>query len=133
MRFQAIAEINNRTPKKFDPPRDETGKRQKISDFYGQNVFDLTKMSEKLPKDIYTKLLSTIQTGQKLDPQVADVVAKTVKEWAISKGVTHYTHWFQPLTGLTAEKHDAFISPTENQKVLEKFSAGHHRTCFTCA
>lgn len=122
MRFQAIAEINNRTPKKFDPPRDETGKRQKISDFFGQNVFDLPKMAEKLPKDIYTKILSTIETGQKLDPQVADVVAKTVKEWAISKGVTHYTHWFQPLTGLTAEKHDAFITPTGDQKVVEKFS-----------
>lgn len=121
-RYRAIAEINNRTPKRFDPARDESGKRLKISEFYGQNVFDLTKMKEKLPKDIYQKLSSTIQTGQKLDQDVANVVAQTVKEWALSKGVSHYTHWFQPLTGLTAEKHDAFISPDSDQKVLEKFT-----------
>ncbi|MFZ4404267.1 MAG: glutamine synthetase III [Pseudobdellovibrionaceae bacterium] len=121
-RYRAISEINNRTPKRFDPPRDESGKRLKISEFYGQNVFDLNKMKEKLPKDIFQKLQSTIQTGQKLSNDVANVVAQTVKEWSLSKGVTHYTHWFQPLTGLTAEKHDAFISPEGEQKVLEKFS-----------
>lgn len=122
MRFRAVSEISSRTPKRFDPPRDESGKRQKISEFFGQNVFDLSKMAEKLPSDIYRKLLSTINTGQKLDPQIAEAVAKAVKEWALSKGVTHYTHWFQPLTGSTAEKHDAFITPTGDQKVIEKFS-----------
>lgn len=121
-RYLALTEIQNRTPKKFDPPRDETGKRLKISDFYGQNTFDLQKLKEKLPKDIFKKLISTIQTGQKLDVEVANVVAQAVKEWAMAKGVTHYTHWFQPQTGLTAEKHDAFINPEDSGKVLEKFS-----------
>ncbi|MES3038548.1 MAG: glutamine synthetase III, partial [Bdellovibrionota bacterium] len=92
MRFHAISEINNRTPKRFDPPRDEAGKRQKISDFFGQSVFDFTKMEEKLPKAIFNKLIASIQIGKKLESDVADVVAKTVKEWAMSKGVTHYTH-----------------------------------------
>ncbi len=121
MRFHAIGEINNRVPKKFDPPRDEAGKKLKISEFYGHNVFDLAKMQAKLPKEIYAKLLKTIETNHKLDGDVASAVAKVVKEWAISRGVTHYTHWFQPLTGLTAEKHDAFITTDENQRVLEKF------------
>lgn len=123
MRYQAITEITNRTPKRFDPSRDENGKRMKISEYFGQNVFDLKKMQEKLPKDIYRKLVSAIETGQKLDTEVAGAVANSVKEWALAKGVTHYTHWFQPLTGLTAEKHDAFITPEENQKVIEVFSA----------
>ncbi|MFN8943972.1 MAG: glutamine synthetase III, partial [Pseudobdellovibrionaceae bacterium] len=121
-RYQAIAEINNRTPKRFDPPRDEQGKRQKISEFFGQNVFDIPKMKESLPKATFDKLYSAMLTGQKLDNEVANVVAKTVKDWAMSKGVTHYTHWFQPLTGSTAEKHDAFMTPVEDQKVVEKFS-----------
>jgi glutamine synthetase len=123
MRFQAIAEINNRTPRRFDPSRDENGKRMKISEYYGQNVFDLTKMKEKLPKDAYKKLLSSIDTGKKLDAEVATAVAAAVKEWALSRGVTHYTHWFQPLTGLTAEKHDAFINPESDQRVIEVFGS----------
>ncbi len=122
LRMHAIAEVNNRVPKKFDPPRDETGKRMKISEFYGQNTFDIPKMKDKLPKDVYKKLLSTIQTGHKLDIEVANVVAQAVKEWALSKGVTHYTHWFQPQTGLTAEKHDAFVTTEDNGTVMEKFS-----------
>ncbi|MGZ3804766.1 MAG: glutamine synthetase III family protein, partial [Pseudobdellovibrionaceae bacterium] len=121
-RFLAVKEVQNRVPKKFDPPRDETGKRLKISEFYGQNTFDLQKLKEKLPKDVYKKLLSTIQTGSRLEVEVANVVAQAVKEWAMAKGVTHYTHWFQPQTGLTAEKHDAFITTEDNGKVLEKFS-----------
>lgn len=121
-RYIAITEIQNRTPKKFDPPRDENGKRMKISEFFGQNTFDLNKLKEKLPKDVYKKLLATIQTGSRLEVEVANVVAQAVKEWAMAKGVTHYTHWFQPQTGLTAEKHDAFIAMEDNGKVLEKFS-----------
>lgn len=122
MRYQAIVEITNRTPKRYDPSRDESGKKLKISEYFGQNVFDLQKMREKLPKDAFQKLLSSIETGNKLDAEVAKSVAKAVKDWALSKGVTHYTHWFQPLTGLTAEKHDAFIWPEENQRVIEVFS-----------
>ncbi|MGZ3771221.1 MAG: glutamine synthetase III family protein [Bdellovibrio sp.] len=121
-RFLAVKEVQNRVPRKFDPPRDESGKRLKISEFFGQNTFDMQKLKEKLPKDVYKKLLSTIQTGSRLEVEVANVVAQAVKEWAMTKGVTHYTHWFQPQTGLTAEKHDAFITTEDNGKVLEKFS-----------
>lgn len=121
-RYQALFEAHSRTPRKFDPPRDDSGRRLKISEFFGQNTFDLPKMKEKLPKDVYVKLLSTIQTGKKLDPDVAANVALAVKEWALLKGVTHYTHWFQPQTGLTAEKHDAFINPEDESRVIEKFS-----------
>ena len=121
-RHHVIHEINNRTPKRFDPPRDESGKRLKISEFFGHNVFDMAKMEAALPKSVFQKLVSSIEQGLKLDPEVAGHAAKAVKDWALAKGVTHYTHWFQPLTGLTAEKHDAFIWPTSPHKVVEKFS-----------
>lgn len=121
-RFDAIKEVNARTPRKFDPPRDEQGKRLKISEFYGVNTFDIHKMKEKLPKDVYTKLVATISSGKKLDPEIANTVAHAIKEWALARGVTHYTHWFQPQTGTTAEKHDAFLSYDDNGRVIEKFS-----------
>src|SRR5262245_4677792 len=121
-RFEAVREINSRTPRKFDPPRDENGRRLKVSEFYGMNTFDLNQMKEKLPKDIYTKLVSTVQTGKKLDQDIANAVANAIKEWALAKGVTHYTHWFQPQTGSTAEKHDAFMSLDEHNRPVEKFS-----------
>lgn len=121
-RFIAIKEVQNRVPRKFDPPRDESGKRLKISEFYGQNTFDTQRLKEKLPKDVFKKLISTIQTGSKLELEVANAVAQAVKEWALLKGVTHYTHWFQPQTGLTAEKHDAFVTMEDGGRVLEKFS-----------
>jgi glutamine synthetase len=121
-RFNVIQEINNRTPRKFDPPRDEHGKRLRISEFFGVNTFDIHKMKEKLPKDTYLKLISTIETGRKLDPQIANTVAHAIKEWALARGVTHFCHWFQPQTGSTAEKHDAFITIDEDHRPLEKFS-----------
>lgn len=121
-RFDAIREVNTHLPRKFDPPRDEQGKRLKVSEFYGVNTFDIHKMKEKLPKDIFTKLLSTIETGKKLDKDVANTVAHAMKEWAMARGVTHFCHWFQPQTGSTAEKHDAFLSYDDHNRVLEKFS-----------
>jgi glutamine synthetase len=121
-RFEAIKEVNGRTPRKFDPPRDEQGKRLKVSEFYGVNTFDIHKMKEKLPKEVYTKLVATISTGKKLDSEIANTVAHAIKEWALARGVTHYTHWFQPQTGTTAEKHDAFINYDDNGRVIEKFS-----------
>ncbi|OFZ21156.1 MAG: glutamine synthetase [Bdellovibrionales bacterium GWB1_55_8] len=114
--------MNSRTPRRFDPPRDDHGKRLRISDYYGVNTFDIHKMREKLPKDAYTKLLSTIQTGKKLDPEIANTVAHAIKEWALSRGVTHFCHWFQPQTGSTAEKHDAFLTIDEHNRPFEKFS-----------
>ena len=82
-----------------------------------------TVMQERLPKKVYQQLKKTIEEGKDLDLATADVVAHEMKEWAIEKGATHYSHWFQPLTGVTAEKHDSFISaPGENGKVLMSFS-----------
>ncbi len=121
-RREVIRDLLSRTPRKFDPPRDENGRRLKISEFYGMNTFDLLQMREKLPKDVFSKLQLTIETGKKLDAEIATTVAHAIKEWAISKGVTHFTHWFQPQTGSTAEKHDAFISIDDRNRVIEKFT-----------
>lgn len=94
-----------------------------VADFFGENVFNDSVMQARLPKKVYVELKRTIQEGKELEPSIADVVAHEMKEWAIEKGATHYSHWFQPLTGATAEKHDAFISaPKSDGKVLMEFS-----------
>jgi len=100
----------------------EQSKVQGIPDYYGENVFSLKTMRNYLSEKAYRSLSSTIRTGGTLDPSIADEVADAMKTWAVSKGATHYTHWFQPLTGTTAEKHDAFISPDGEGGVLIKFS-----------
>ncbi|MDD3277611.1 MAG: glutamine synthetase III [Lachnospiraceae bacterium] len=93
------------------------------AEIFGENVFNDTVMQERLPKKIYKTLKETIEKGLELDLATADVIAHEMKEWAIEKGATHYTHWFQPLTGVTAEKHDSFITaPMPNGKVLMSFS-----------
>ena len=94
-----------------------------ITEIFGENVFDDAVMQERLPKKVYAQLKQIIREGGELDAAMADVIAHEMKEWAIEKGATHYSHWFQPLTGATAEKHDAFLSaPKENGKVLMEFS-----------
>ena len=94
-----------------------------VTELFGCDVFNDSVMEERLPKKVYKELKKTIEEGKELSPEVADVVAHEMKEWAIEKGATHYSHWFQPLTGVTAEKHDAFITaPKENGKVLMSFS-----------
>ena len=93
-----------------------------VSEIFGNMVFNDDVMRERLPKEIYKSLIKTIATGRTIDPSIADVVANAMKDWAVEKGATHYTHWFQPLTGVTAEKHDAFISPVGNCKVVMEFS-----------
>ena len=93
-----------------------------LAKFFGCNVFDDTVMRERLPKATYKALKGTIDKGKTLEPIVAEVVANAMKDWAIEKGATHYTHWFQPMTGITAEKHDSFISPTSDGKVIMEFS-----------
>ncbi len=94
-----------------------------VSRIFGENVFNDTVMQERLPKKVYKELKKTIEEGKELDLATADVIAHEMKEWAIEKGATHYTHWFQPLTGVTAEKHDSFISaPKDDGKVLMSFS-----------
>jgi glutamine synthetase len=93
-----------------------------LTDIYGANAFSDAVMRERLPKTIY-KEMKRVQTGEiELTLEVAEVVANAMKDWAIERGATHYTHWFQPLTGLTAEKHDSFISPTADGRVIMEFS-----------
>jgi glutamine synthetase len=92
------------------------------SAYFGINTFGARQMRDKLPKDVYAKLAASIRLGKKLDIDVAPTVAQVIKEWAISRGVTHFTHWFQPQTGLTAEKHDAFLSFDDNTQPMESFT-----------
>ena len=89
--------------------------------YYGVNSFSDQVMREKLPTEVYKKLRATIRKGEKLDMTIADAVAHAMKEWALAKGVTHFTHWFQPQTGSTAEKHAAFIEIEEDGSVIERF------------
>lgn len=93
-----------------------------LSEVFGENVFNDSVMRERLPKATYKALMKTIEEGTPLEIQVAEVVANAMKDWAIEKGATHYTHWFHPMTGITAEKHDSFISPTKDGKVIMEFS-----------
>lgn len=86
-----------------------------VVEIFGENVFNEKVMKERLPKSAYQKLMQTIENGNELDPSIADVVAHAMKEWAVDNGATHYTHWFQPLTGVTAEKHDSFIGSPNSQ------------------
>ena len=94
----------------------------RVSEKFGSLVFDDSVMRERLPKETYKAMRKTMQDGKKLDISVANVVANAMKDWAIEKGATHFTHWFQPMTGITAEKHDSFISPAPDGKVIMEFS-----------
>ncbi len=93
-----------------------------VPDYFGCNVFNEKTMRERLPKSVYKSLLKTKNLGVALDPDAADVIASCMKDWAVEKGATHYTHWFHPMTGLSAEKHDSFISPTSDGEVIMEFS-----------
>lgn len=114
LRFDALKASMNRSPIKVD----ENSKRSLI---FGTNVFGLTVMQSYLPKSTFTKLLTAIDKNQAISREIADQIAAAMKDWAISKGVTHYTHWFQPLTGATAEKHDAFFEISSSGLVIEQF------------
>jgi glutamine synthetase len=104
--------------------RPETFHAAPVEELFGCQVFTLDRMRSVLPEDVYEKLLATIERQQALDPSIADAVAIAMRDWAIEHGATHYTHWFQPLTGLTAEKHDSFITPTVGGGAVAKFSGG---------
>jgi glutamine synthetase len=93
-----------------------------VSDFFGANIFSVDRMAQLLPPNAFHTVLSVIEKGEKLDRETANLVAVSMKDWAVTKGCTHYTHWFQPLTGFTAEKHDSFIEYAENHQVIESFS-----------
>ena len=116
LRFKAVEKVLNRTSIKVNIPS------TKVSDYYNSRVFNDAAMKNFLDKEAYEAVCSAIMHGEKIDRKVANQVASGMKNWAISHGVTHYTHWFQPLTGSTAEKHDAFFEPTEDGRSIEKFA-----------
>jgi len=95
---------------------------ESVTELFGSNVFNDSVMRERLPEEVYNSLRKTIQGYEPLDPVLADVIANAMKDWAIEKGATHFCHWFQPMTGLTAEKHDSFISPTSDGRTVMEFS-----------
>jgi glutamine synthetase len=99
-----------------------TAQNESVPEIFGTNVFGDDAMRQRLPKDVYKSLKQTIDSGKELDLSVANAVANAMKDWAIEKGATHFTHWFQPMTGVTAEKHDSFISPTANGRIIMEFS-----------
>jgi glutamine synthetase len=113
-RFQALETVSKRTPVIPATPTES------VTEYFGSNVFDRKKMKQYLSPEVFKQLMHTIDTGAKLDSSLADEVALGMKNWAIQKGATHYTHWFQPLTGSTAEKHDAFFE-LDGGEVVEKF------------
>ncbi len=114
-RFKALSETLNRKPVKFE-------EKKKYSEIFGENVFSENSMRQFLTKDAYTSVMNAIRIGSKIDRKIADQVASAMRDWALQKGVTHFTHWFQPLTGGTAEKHDAFFEPIGGGNSIEKFS-----------
>ncbi len=117
LRFQAIKETLNRPT----VPVDESQRRSAI---FGQNVFNEASMRQYLTKEPYNSVIDAVEHGTKIDRRIADQISLGMKEWALSKGATHYTHWFQPLTGSTAEKHDAFFETTDDGQAIEKFGGG---------
>ncbi|MDR3695862.1 glutamine synthetase III [Mucilaginibacter sp.] len=116
IRFQALQSVLTRVIPEIKTPS------SKISDYYSANVFDKKKMKEFLSTEAYQGIINSIEKGEPIPRDLAEQVASAMKSWAIGKGATHYTHWFQPLTGSTAEKHDAFFEPTPDGSALERFS-----------
>ena len=114
-RFKALEEVLSRTPVNVTLPSD------KISEFFASNVFGKDAMKEYLSKEAYESVMSAIDKGTNIDRKISEQVASAMKAWAINKKATHYTHWFQPLTGTTAEKHDAFFEPVGDGRAIEKF------------
>jgi glutamine synthetase len=120
-RYLALAEVAGRKPRIFNWIKNQNGQQARVSEIYGLNTFNREVMLKKLSRQTFNKLQEIIRYGGKLDVNIANEVAQAVKEWAIEKGATHFCHWFQPQTGLTAEKHDAFLSFDEEGQPLERF------------
>lgn len=121
-RFQAVQSATSRQPRKFDLPRDDLGRSLAISDYFGQFTFGVKEIKSAIPKADYERFLELVKSGQPLEKDLADKIAKAVRNWAIEMGITHFCHWFQPMTGTTAEKHDAFLSFSDEGSPIEKFS-----------
>jgi glutamine synthetase len=117
-RFSGLEQASQHKPIDFVNPH------AKSSEYYGSHVFNQKAMREYMSKEAYESVLSAIERGNKIDRDIADQVATAMKAWSISKGASHYTHWFQPLTGATAEKHDGFFEPTADGHAIEKFNGG---------
>lgn len=115
IRSFALQDVMHRQPKEVDFGS------QRISEYFGENVFHIDRMREYLTEEAYEIVVDSVHDGSKIDQRIADQIAAAMKDWAISKGATHYTHWFQPLTGSTAEKHDAFFQPIGPGKAIERF------------
>ena len=113
-RMQAYHDVLSRTPKNVEF-------NGKVSEIFGENVFHAEVMREYLPSEAYKSMMDSATNGTRLDRKMADQVASSMKDWAMTKGATHYTHWFQPLTGATAEKHDAFFKPVGPGRAIERF------------
>ncbi|MDX1350197.1 MAG: glutamine synthetase III [Putridiphycobacter sp.] len=114
-RFNALDDVLHRTPKHMDTSN------RRVSEYFGENTFHINVMREYLPEVAYKMVKSAIENGTKVTREIADQVASAMKDWAITKGATHYTHWFQPLTGATAEKHDGFFKPIGPGEAIERF------------
>ena len=95
---------------------------KKVTEMFGSMVFNDSVMQARLPKEVYKQVQQSIKFGARLDSETANIVANAMKDWAIEKGVTHFTHWFQPMTGITAEKHESFVSPVDGGRVIMEFS-----------
>jgi len=125
-RYTALNSAVHSPPRKIEKMMNAQGKTAPVSEYFGSMTFGLAQMREKLPKDAYQSLLKTLDQGKKLQKETAEAIASAIKEWAVTKGTTHFCHWFQPMTGLTAEKHDAFISIQHSQhselRVIERFT-----------
>ena len=121
-RYRAISEASSRCVRTVQPPVDTQGRPLPVSEFFGCNTFNDEAMLKHLPSDVYRKLRETIADGRRLDMDIANAVAHGMKEWAMDRGATHFCHWFQPQTGLTAEKHDAFLAFDAQGKAIDKFS-----------
>jgi len=116
-RFNAIREASTRQPRRF-----ERVAAAQVSEYFGVNTFSFSEMEERLPRPIFKRMMTLIHEGGSLDAELANAVAHAVKEWALARGATHFTHWFQPMTGATAEKHDAFLDVDEAGRAIERLS-----------
>ena len=117
-RYDTLAAARNWSPKS----NGESSDAMNVTELFGQNTLQQEDLKERLPKSIWKDLEKTIREGEQLNSEVADAVAVAMKDWAMEKGATHFTHWFQPLNGSTAEKHDTFFVPTENGRGMENFN-----------
>ncbi len=128
LRASAIKEITMSPIRKFEPKKSADGRLLSVSEYFGELTFGLGHMREKLSREIYNQILQTLEKGSKLSDEASNAIAQVVKDWAVSHGATHFCHWFQPMTGLTAEKHDSFVSIHDSKyseiSVIEKFSGG---------